>query len=74
VDYLSFGMNDLAQDLGYPGDPNHPEVQRQFKDCAERIRAAGKPVREDFMKFAWINQVILAGARQLIETPTVKAY
>ncbi|MCS0500828.1 HpcH/HpaI aldolase family protein [Ancylobacter mangrovi] len=74
VDYLSFGMNDLAQDLGHPGEPNHPEVQRRFKACAERIRAAGKPVREDFMKFAWINQVILAGARQFIETPTGQAY
>jgi 4-hydroxy-2-oxoheptanedioate aldolase len=69
VDYLSFGMNDLAQDLGYPGEPNHPEVQRQLKACAERIHAAGKPVREDFMKFAWINQIILAGTRQLIEAP-----
>jgi len=74
VDYLSFGMNDLAQDLGHPGDPNHPDVQSQFKACAERIRAAGKPVREDFMKFAWINQVLLAGARQLIENPTGRAY
>lgn len=74
VDYLNFGLNDFAQDLGYPGEPNHPEVQRRYKEGADRIRAAGKPVREDFMKFAWINQVILAGARQLIDAPTGKAY
>ena len=33
---------------------------------AARIRAAGKRVREDFMKYVWINDVLIAGARQLL--------
>jgi 4-hydroxy-2-oxoheptanedioate aldolase len=66
VDYLSFGMLDLAQSLGHPGDPRHGSVQEVVAGATERIRAAGKPVREDFMDYAWINDVLRAGAAQLI--------
>ncbi|TCR85958.1 aldolase/citrate lyase family protein [Rhizobium sp. BK376] len=74
VDYFSFGLNDLAQSLGYPGEPNHPEVKRIVEETTQRIRQAGKPVREDFMNLAWINQVLLAGARKLLVQQSTKAY
>jgi 4-hydroxy-2-oxoheptanedioate aldolase len=66
VDYLSFGMLDLAASLGHPGNSDHPSVKAAAADASARIRAAGKPVREDFMKYAWINEVLLTGARQLL--------
>ena len=66
VDYLSFGLLDLAQSLGHPGDPAHGDVTAAVADASARIRNAGKRVREDFMKFVWINDVLLAGARQLL--------
>jgi len=66
VDYLSYGLNDLAQSLGHRGEPQHPEVQAAVAAASDRIRANGKRVREDFMTFAWINQVIVTGARQLL--------
>jgi len=65
VDYLSFGMMDLAQSLGHPGEPEHADVKAAVVDASGRIRAAGKRVREDFMKYAWINDVLLTGARTL---------
>jgi 4-hydroxy-2-oxoheptanedioate aldolase len=74
VDYLSFGLNDLAQALGYPGQPTHKEVARQVAEASARIRKAGKPIREDFMKIAWINQVILAGMRELMARPIALPY
>lgn len=67
VDYLSFGMLDLAQSLGHPGNSDHPEVKTAAADASRRIRAAGKRVREDFMQFAWINDVLVAGARGLLD-------
>ena len=67
VDYLSFGLLDLAQSLGHPGDPAHADVKAAVADASGRIRAAGKRVREDFMKFVWINDVLMAGARQLLD-------
>jgi 4-hydroxy-2-oxoheptanedioate aldolase len=66
VDYLSFGRMDLAQSLGWPGNPAHAAVEAAISGAAERIRAAGKPIREDFMTFAWINDLLVAGARSLL--------
>jgi 4-hydroxy-2-oxoheptanedioate aldolase len=66
VDYLSFGMMDLAQSLGHAGNPRHPEVVAAVETAIARIHAAGRLVREDFMKFAWMNDIVMAGARKLL--------
>ena len=66
VDYLSFGMADLAQALGHAGDPDHVAVKSAVAGATQRVHAAGKPVREDFMKFVWINDVLMAGALHLL--------
>ena len=67
VDYVSFGLLDLAQSLGHPGDAAHPDVRRAVVECSQRIHAVGKRVREDFMRFAWINDVMRAGMRALLD-------
>jgi len=73
VDYLSFGMLDLAQSLGHPGDPAHADVKSAVAQCIEGIHRAGKRVREDFMNFVWINDVLIAGARQLLDPAAPEA-
>ncbi|MET0442649.1 MAG: aldolase/citrate lyase family protein [Casimicrobiaceae bacterium] len=69
VDYLSFGLLDLAQSLGHPGDSAHAAVKAAVADATKRIHAAGKRVREDFMSYVWINDVLVAGAKQLLGAP-----
>ncbi len=69
VDYLSFGMMDLAQSLGHAGDPKHADVAAAVTDASRRIHAAGKRVREDFMNYVWVNDVLVAGARKLLAAP-----
>lgn len=69
VDYMSFGLNDLAQSLGHPGDTRHPDVVAAVEDASRRIRDAGKPVREDFITVGWINDIIMRGARQTFGEP-----
>ena len=69
IDYFSFGLMDLAQDLGHPGNPSHPDVRAAFLAGSALVRAAGKRVREDFMNFCWINDLLLAGAREVFKTP-----
>lgn len=64
VDYMSFGLNDLAQSLGHPGDSRHADVAAAVKDATARINAAGKPVREDFVDVGWVNDILVRGARQ----------
>src|SRR3954452_7737597 len=66
IDYLSFGMLDLAQSLGHPGDSAHADVKNAAAAASQRIRAAGKRGPEDFMQFAWINDGMMAGARALL--------
>jgi len=73
VDYLSFGMLDLAQSLGHPGNSSHPAVQKAVAECTARINQAGKRVREDFMRFAWVNDVLRAGMRTLLDGKGVTA-
>jgi 2-keto-3-deoxy-L-rhamnonate aldolase RhmA len=66
VDYFSFGMMDLCQSLGHPGEPEHKSVSAAVAKATAAIHAAGKRVREDFMTFAWINDIIVAGAQKLL--------
>jgi len=66
VDYLSFGMMDLAQSLGHPGNPGHADVKRAVDDASARVRAAGKRIREDFMNFAWVSEILIKGTQELL--------
>lgn len=67
VDYVSFGLLDLAQSLGHPGDSAHPAVRQAVTECTARINKAGRRVREDFMRFAWINDLLRSGIRALLD-------
>lgn len=42
VDGVFIGPADLSADMGFTGNPQHPEVQRTIDDAIARIRAAGK--------------------------------
>ncbi|SNB61633.1 2,4-dihydroxyhept-2-enedioate aldolase [Arboricoccus pini] len=42
VDGIFIGPGDLSADMGYLGQPGHPEVMKVALDAMRRIRAAGK--------------------------------
>lgn len=42
VDGVFIGPADLSADMGFAGNPQHPEVQRTIDNAIARIRAAGK--------------------------------
>ena len=42
IDGLFIGPSDLAADMGYLGQPGHPEVTAAIKDAFDRIGKAGK--------------------------------
>lgn len=42
VDGVFIGPADLSADMGFAGNPTHPEVQRVITDAIAAIRAAGK--------------------------------
>lgn len=42
VDVIFIGPYDFSAAVGFPGEPDHPEVQRQIRDMEDVIKAAGK--------------------------------
>ena len=66
IDLYSIGPNDFAQSLGYPGQPEHPEVAKAMHDITHRIHAAGRTMQADVMRGAWISDMLRdAGPRIL---------
>ena len=43
IDGVFFGPGDLSTDMGYAGNPAHPEVQKVIDEGIRRIKACGKP-------------------------------
>jgi 4-hydroxy-2-oxoheptanedioate aldolase len=42
IDAFFIAPGDLAQSMGHPGEPDHPEVQQAVDDAVRRTRAAGR--------------------------------
>ena len=42
VDGVFIGPADLSADMGFAGNPQHPEVQAAIEQAIAQIRAAGK--------------------------------
>jgi 4-hydroxy-2-oxoheptanedioate aldolase len=49
LDVASFGPNDLAQSLGYVGQPEHPEAVKARQKATNQIRASGKTFGPDLL-------------------------
>lgn len=67
IDYLMFGPADFAQDLGYPGEPEHPEVMKVVNAAIARIHAAGRLMREDIMVMANAKNLLIDATRRFLE-------
>ena len=49
INVFAGGPNDLAQSMGYPGEPNHPDCIKVTNEGTEKIHAAGKYRNDDVM-------------------------
>jgi len=76
VDGVLFGPGDLAADLGYLGDADHPEVIALMEAAIPKIRAAGKfagmsssnPARTQGWLAKGCNFISIGGDMQLLVT------
>jgi 2-keto-3-deoxy-L-rhamnonate aldolase RhmA len=66
IDLYSIGPNDFAQSLGYPGQPDHPEVVKTMQDITRRIRQAGRTMQLDVMQGAWVSDMLLDAGRRIL--------
>jgi 2-keto-3-deoxy-L-rhamnonate aldolase RhmA len=62
----SIGPNDFAQSLGYPGQPDHPEVVKTMQEITRRIRQAGRRMQLDVMQGAWVSDMLLDAGRRIL--------
>src|SRR6185437_2727182 len=66
IDLYSIGPNDFAQSLGYPGQPDHPEVVKTMQEITRRIHQAGRTMQADVMHSSWISDILLEAGRGIL--------
>ena len=66
MDAFVFGPNDLAQSMGLPGQPEHPDVIAAQRQVADRIHAAGGKLHSDLMTIIELRHLIVDGAQQFL--------
>jgi len=66
IDLYSIGPNDFAQSLGYPGQPDHPEVVKTMQEITRRIQQAGRTMQADVMKGAWVTEMLIDAGRRTL--------
>lgn len=66
VDGLFIGPGDLAGEVGYLGQPNHPSMRRLYLNTIKRIRACGKPAGIVSADQAFAQDCVNAGATMIV--------
>ncbi len=66
IDHFGIGPNDFAQGIGYPGQPEHPDVVKVMNELSTYIRSKGRKMTGDIMSSVWIHDLLLGSARQFL--------
>jgi len=67
LDVLSFGPNDLAQSMGFVGQPDHPKVQEAMAKVTAQVHAAGKKMTSDIIVVVHIAELFLEAVRAYVK-------
>ena len=66
IHYFGIGMNDFAQGIGYPGQPEHLDVVGAADELSAYIRGKGRYMSDDIMSGIWIHELLLNSANDFI--------
>ncbi len=67
IDHFGIGPNDFAQGIGYPGQPEHPDVVKAMDELSNYIRSKGRPMSGDIMDSIWIHDLLLSSAERFLD-------
>ena len=67
IDHFGIGPNDFAQGIGYPGQPEHPDVVKVMKELSDYIRSKGRKMTGDIMSSVWIHDLLLTSGKEFLE-------
>ncbi len=70
LDVLFIGPSDLAQSLGYPGQPNHPDVTALADEVVAKCQRAGVKTGTVAYTPALVEQVIARGFDMVVASAT----
>ncbi len=66
INAFTWGPNDLAQSMGYPGKPDHPDVLGAQIEVSKRIKEAGHGMSYDKLHEIRIHNLIVQGAKDFL--------
>ena len=67
IDLFASGAQDIAQSMGLPGQPNHPDVKKFEAQVRDAVHAAGKKMADDVMTSARAANIFMDGARAFLK-------
>jgi len=67
LEFFAGGPQDIAQSMGLPGQPNHPESVAAYEAACEKVRAAGKHMISDVTVSVDAFGAIYKAGRALLE-------
>ena len=67
IDHFGIGPNDFAQGIGYPGQPEHPDVVKAINELSDYIRSKGRLMTGDIMSSVWIHDLLLTSGKEFLE-------
>lgn len=65
IDLFTGGPNDMAQSMGFPGQPDHIRVKEAMSEATNLIHTAGKKLAREVMEDISISEVVVKSARAL---------
>lgn len=68
ITHFGIGPNDFAQGIGYPGQPEHPDVVKVMNELSDYIRSKGRKMTGDIMSSVWIHDLLLSSGREFLES------
>ena len=67
IDLYASGAQDIAQSMGIPGQPTHPDVLAFEKEVRNRVHAAGKKMADEVMPSARAVSIFMEGSKAYLE-------
>ncbi len=68
LDYFAGGPQDIAQSMGYHGEPNHPESVAAFNAACDKVRAAGKHMISDVTESIDVYASVYDASKEFLES------
>ncbi|MBK34973.1 MAG: hypothetical protein CME26_05515 [Gemmatimonadetes bacterium] len=67
INYFAGGPQDIAQSMGFHGEPNHPECVAAFNEACDKVRAAGKHMLGDVTESIDVYEAVHTAGKELLE-------